>query len=447
MNRARRTPFAVVRGPFAGSRVSFWSFETSADVGARAIAALAVTALIWAVLSAWHAPVTLAVLVLCAVVLELFAGDILRAGGRVIGPSLTVVVAAFALYGAPAAVLVGFARGGARLLSTRGLAGVDGAFILSGSVFGPLIGGIIGTTALSFHAPVLVAGAAYVVAAYIAEVIAPAACMRSVGPPSLALAGDGIAGWAFAAFAGLSALGYLLAADIGRGDVRVLAYFVVPLIVVRLSYSALRTRSERYTGALERENIDFFDRIGKLDRINGDLIEALAFAIDYRDGLDSGRSRRTAQMATSMAQALGMSGIDLEMLRRGALLHDVGMLAMPGQRTPRHIEVGARLVARWRDYPQIAQIVEQHCEMLDGTGYPRGLRADDISMSARIVGVATKYVDLTADRPQGAGMTHDEALSEIRALAPLKYDIAVVQALEAAVAPTTAEVLPLIRRS
>jgi len=67
-------------------------------------------------------------------------------------------------------------------------------------------------------------------------------------------------------------------------------------------------------------------------------------------------------------------------------------------------------------------------------------------MAARIVGVATKYVDLTSDRPLGAGMSHEEALSEIHALTPHKYDEAAVQALEAAVAPATAEVLPLIRR-
>jgi HD-GYP domain-containing protein (c-di-GMP phosphodiesterase class II) len=134
------------------------------------------------------------------------------------------------------------------------------------------------------------------------------------------------------------------------------------------------------------------------------------------------------------------------MLRRGALLHDVGMLAMPGQRTPRHIEVGARLVARWRDYRPIADIVEQHCELMDGSGYPRGLKADEISILARIVGVATKYVELTSARPQGSGMTHEEALDEIGAMTPDKYDPSAVEALRAATAPASAEVLPLVRR-
>lgn len=410
------------------------------------VAALAIAALIWAVLAAWHAPVTLAVLVACAVFLEWFTGDIVRAGGRVIGPSLTIVVAAFALYGAPAAVLVGFARGGARLLWSRSVSGSDSAFVLAGSVFGPLIGGVVAMSVGAFDVPLVVVAICYTLAAFVAEVLAPAALMRNSGPPSLALAGDGIAGWALLAFGALCGLGYLLAGDIAARHWNALLYFAIPLAVVRLSYSALRARSERYLAALEHENIDFFDRIGKLDRINGDLIEALAFAIDYREGVDSGRSRRTAQMATTIGETLGRSGAELEMLRRGALLHDVGMLAMPGQRTPRHVEVGARLVARWRDYRPIADIVEQHCELLDGSGYPRGLRADDIGMDARIVGVAAKYVELTTARPHGAGMSHDEGMTELRSMTPEKYDPMVVEALQAATAPVTADVLPMLRR-
>ena len=446
MSKPLRSPLSPVRGPFANPRAAFWSLDATPNAAPRVVAGLAVAALIWAVLAAWHAPVTLAVLVACAVFLEWFTGDMVRVGGRVIGPSLTIVVAAFALYGTPAAVLVGFARGGARLLSSRAVSGSDSAFILAGSVFGPLIGGVIATTAAAFGAPGIFAALIYTAFAYVAEVIAPAALMRNSGPPSLALSGDGIAGWALLAFGALCGLGYLLAGDITAQHWSALLYFGAPLVVARLSYSALRARSERYLAALEHENIDFFDKIGKLDRINGDLIEALAFAIDYREGTDSGRSRRTAQMATAIGVALGLSSVDLEMLRRGALLHDVGMLAMPGQRTPRHIEVGARLVARWRDYRQIADIVEQHCELLDGTGYPRGLHADDICMLARIVGVATKYVDLTTARPQGAGMTHDEAIDEIRSLTPHKYDPMAVDALRAATAPATADVLPMIRR-
>jgi putative nucleotidyltransferase with HDIG domain len=408
--------------------------------------ALAGSALLWAVLSASHAPDALAWLLVSAVLLEAFTGDILRAGGRVVGPSLAIVVAAFVLFGTPAAVLVGFARGGARLLTSRGLGNSDAAYVVAATVFGPLVGGLAATVAAAFGAPVVVVALVYILAAYPVEVLAPAAILRSIGPPSLALAGDGIAGWALIAYAALCGLGYLFAADIAAGRWNAVLYFGVPLVVVRLSYSALRARSERYLAALERENNQFFDNIGQLDRVNGDLIEALAFAIDFRDGTDSGRSRHVAQTATAIGSALGLEPSELEMLRRGALLHDVGMLAMPGQRTPRHIEVGARLVARWRDYRPIADIVEQHCELMDGSGYPRGLRADEISMLARIVGVATKYVELTAFRPQGSGMSHDEAFEEIRSMTPEKYDPSAVEALGAATAPATAEVLPLIRR-
>jgi putative nucleotidyltransferase with HDIG domain len=446
VRHARRRSLSLVHHPFAEPHTGFWSTRASAGFAARAIGALAGVALLWAVLAASHAPYALAWLLISAVLLEAFTGDILRAGGRVVGPSLAIVVAAFVLFGTPAAVLVGFARGGARLLTSRGLGNNDGAYVVAATVFGPLVGGLMATIAAAYGAPIPLAALIYILTAYPVEVLAPAAILRSIGPPSLALAGDGIAGWAALAYAALCGLGYLLAGDVAAGRWNVVLYFGVPLIVVRLSYSALRARSERYLAALESENNEFFDNIGQLDRVNGDLIEALAFAIDFREGVDSGRSRHVAQTATAIGTALGLEPSDLEMLRRGALLHDVGMLAMPGQRTPRHIEVGARLVARWRDYRPIADIVEQHCELMDGSGYPRGLKADEISLMARIVGVATKYVELTAARPHGSGMTHDEALEEIGSMTPQKYDPSAVEALAAATAPATAEVLPLVRR-
>jgi hypothetical protein len=446
VSQTRRRPLSLVRHPFAKASPVGLTTTLSPDFAARAVAALAGSALLWAGLAASHSPYALAALVVCAVLLELFAGDMLRSGGRVVGPSLTIVVAAFALFCTPAAVLVGFARGGARLLSSRGVTGVDGAYIIAGCVFGPLIAGLTATTAAAFGAPLLLSALAYCTIAFVVEVIAPAAIMRQTGPPSLALSGDGIAGWAMLAFGALCALGYLLAHDIALGRWTTLLYFGVPLVVIRLAHSTLRARSERYLAALEHENGAFFDKIGQLDRVNGDLIEALAFAIDYRDGVDSGRSRQVAQTATAIGVALGLAPPELETLRRGALLHDVGMLSVAGQRTPRHVEIGARLVARWRDYRPIADIVEQHCELMDGSGYPRGLRGDEITSMARIVGVAMKYVELTAKRPHGAAMPHEEALEEIDTLTPDKYDRLIVEALRTATAPATAEVLPLIRR-
>jgi len=446
VTKSRRPRLFLARQPFAESTGTFWSVHPSPEFAVHALVALAGAALLWAVLAAGHAPFMLAALVICATLLEVLAGDLLRAGGRAIGPSLVFVAAAYALYGTPAVVLVGFARGGARLLTSRGVKQSDGAAMLAGSVFGPLAGGLAASLALAFQVPALIGSATYVAVAYLIEIAIPAEMMRASGPPSLALAGYGNRRWTFVIFVVLAALGFLLARDLGTGHWMTLLYVMVPIVAVRIAFSAIRARSERYLAALERENTDFFDRIGKLDRINGDLIEALAFAIDYRDGQDSGCSRRVAALAASMGSVLGLDASEIELLRRGALLHDVGMLAMPGRRTPRHIEIGARLVSRWRDYRQIADIVEQYCEMLDGSGYPRGLHGNEICLNARIVGVATRYVELTSARPQGGGLTHEEALADVRSYAPEKYDPDVVEALGAAVAPDSADVLPLVRR-
>ena len=446
MTKSRRPPLLLLRQPFAEPAGTFWSVHPSPEFANRALIALAGAALLWAVLAASHAPFILAALVVCSILLEAVSGDLLRLGGRAAGPSLAFVTAAYALLGTPAAVLVGFARGAARLLSARSLGRADSAATLAGAVFGPLIGGVAASLVVAFQFGSLAGGVTYVVIAYLVEIVLPAAVLRATGPPSLALAGYGDMRWTSLMYLALAALGFLLARDLGAGHWTTLFYVMVPIIAVRFAYSALRARSERYLAALERENIDFFDRIGKLDRINGDLIEALAFAIDYRDGYDSGQSRRVASLSASMGSVLGLESTDIEQLRRGALLHDVGLLAMPGRRTPRHIELGARLVARWKDYRQIADIVEQYCEMLDGSGYPRGLRGNEICLPARVVGVATRYIELISPRPDGGGLSHETALADIRSYAPEKYDPHVVEALAAAVAPASADVLPLVRR-
>src|SRR6202521_33034 len=402
------------------------------EYGPQILIGLAGAILLWAVLAAVHLPSLLAVLVLCAVVLEAFAGDVLRPGRRVIGPSLAIVVAAFAIYGAPAAVLVGFTRGGARLLVNRVTSLNDVAMTLGTSVLGALAGGRAATGVTSIGASPLLADALYAAFAYLAEVSALQALLRRIGLPSLALSIDGMSPFTALQYFAISALGFVVTPDLIDGRWTILLALSAPLMIVRWALASPRANADRYLSALEREHKEFFDRIGQLDRVNGDLVEALALAVDYRDGSDSGRSRRVASVAFSIGSVLGMETTELEILRRGALLHDIGMLAEAGERTPRHIEQGARLVARWRDYRAVADIVEQHRERMDGSGYPRGLVGEEINVLARIVAVAEEYVSLTSPKPHGEAMASEEALARIAISTYKKFDPDVVQALDSA---------------
>jgi putative nucleotidyltransferase with HDIG domain len=155
-----------------------------------------------------------------------------------------------------------------------------------------------------------------------------------------------------------------------------------------------------------------------------------------------------------------MLGADIEVLRRGALLHDVGTLAIPaeifakpGPLTPNerrrmqlHTEFGSRLVGKWRDCRALAEIIEQHHERLDGSGYPRGLKGDQIVLEARIVGAAEAFVALTSDRPQRAAYSHEEALRILKERTPSEYDPNVVEVLAIVAAQRGGSVVPLPMR-
>ncbi len=416
------------------------------EYGPQFLTGLAAVALLWAALSAVHLPSLLAVLVVCAVVLEVFAGDVLRPGRRVIGPSLAVLTMAFSIFGAPAAVLVGFTRGATRLLVNRVASPNDVALTLGSSALGPLAGGLAAVGVMSLGASQLLAFALYAAVAYLVEVSAPQALLRRTGAPSLALSIDSTSPFTALQYFAVCALGFAIAPELTAGNYLILLALGAPLVIVRWALATPRATADRYMSALEIENKEFFDRIGQLDRVNGDLIDALAIALDYRDGNDSGRSRRVAGLSLSIGSTLGMDAPELETLRRGAILHDIGMLAESGERTPHHVAQGARLVARWRDYRAVADIIEQHRERLDGSGYPRGLRGDEIGLPARIVAVAEEYVSLTSPLPYGASLSSEAAFARIAMATPTKFDARVVEALHAAVTSRPADVVPLRQR-
>lgn len=422
-----------------------------------ALFASAAVAMLWAMSVAPHNFWGLAALLGATALLDVLAGDVLRAGRRIVAPGLVMCVAAFVLFGTPAAVIVGCARGIIRILLPRPLPPSEASCIMATSVLGPLLGGL-SAAAVHFVAPAPWIGpAVYIAGAYTIEAGAAMLLLSRMSRPSLRLSFEQNVGWTMLHFAALGALGAWLGKDLIAGHWLALAYFAVPMAVIRHGFGVFNNRAEQYIASLELENTQLFDKIGQLDRITGDLAEAVAMAIDCRDGVDQNHSHRVARLATAIGTWLGMSGPDVEVLRRGALLHDVGTLAIsselfskPGPLTPSerrrmqlHSDFGARLVAKWRDSRTLAAIIEQHHERLDGSGYPRGLKGDQIVLEARIVGAAEAYVALVSDRPQRPAYSHDQALEIIRELTPSEYDPDVVEALANAAGMRAGSVLPL----
>ncbi len=422
--------------------------------------ACAAGGIVWALPLAPHNALGFAALIATTIALDVLAADPNRTGRRVVGPSLIVLVAAFVLYGAPAAILIGAIRGVARAITPIPVTRVESSCVASMAVIGPMLAGAAAAavTLAAPHAAQWSVIAAFVCCAFTIEVGAESLVLGHLSRPSILRALERNVGWSAIGYAVFGSVGAWLGTALAAGRWIDLLFVVIPLAIVRQTAEAAGGE-ERYVGTIEHENSVLFDRIGQLDRMNGDLIEALSMAIDARDPLQSGHSGRVAQLSTTIGAALGLAGERLEILRRAALLHDVGTLALsghvtdkPGPLSPQerryvqmHSDLGARFVAKWRDCRDMAQIIEQHHERLDGSGYPRGLAADAIVLEARIVAVAESYVGLTSQRQHRPALSHADAIDEIRGGAGTLFDARVIDALAQVAETRTADVLPITR--
>ena len=178
-------------------------------------------------------------------------------------------------------------------------------------------------------------------------------------------------------------------------------------------------------------------------------IRALALALDARDPYTAGHSERVSTISVTVGHHMGLGEDDLDTLRLGALLHDIGkigisddVLRKAGPLTPleyeaikQHPVTGARILRSVAFLARHLPIVELHHERPDGKGYPYGRLADEIPMLARIVHVVDAFDAMTSARAYRKARTAAEALQELWRHAGSQFDADVVQAL-AAVAPT-----------
>ena len=175
------------------------------------------------------------------------------------------------------------------------------------------------------------------------------------------------------------------------------------------------------------------------------LLVALAAAIEARSMYPQDHILQVAEYSTHLAQALGLNDDLTVIIRRAALLHDVGAIVVPekilqkqGSLTPaefdqvkRHVIVGGDLCHVLHHGKEIAAIVRGHHERWDGKGYPDGLAGEDIPLGARIVAAADAFDAHTRDRPWRSGLTRGGALEVLWHGAGSQWDARLVELLEA----------------
>jgi diguanylate cyclase (GGDEF)-like protein/putative nucleotidyltransferase with HDIG domain len=204
----------------------------------------------------------------------------------------------------------------------------------------------------------------------------------------------------------------------------------ISILATYLIYRSARSRLQSKTNEVEA-----------LSQLHLATAEALATAIDAKDQTTHCHVRRVQIYAAGMGEVFGLGADEIAALKAGALLHDIGKLAVPPhilnkpgplthaefEKMKIHTVVGAQILGRV-DFPYpVIPIVRHHHEQWDGRGYPDRLRGEQIPITARIISVVDCFDSIREDRPFRRGMTLDEATALLLRGAGIHFDPAVVE--------------------
>ncbi len=184
--------------------------------------------------------------------------------------------------------------------------------------------------------------------------------------------------------------------------------------------------------------------VRELERSYDITLEVLGEALDYKDRETEGHSKRVTAFTIAIAKNMGIPKEQIEMIARGAFLHDIGKMAIPdnilnkpGKLTPdeftvmrEHCYLGYKLVHKIPVLREAAGIVYSHQERFDGTGYPRGLKGEEIPLGSRIFSVADTLDAITSDRPYRLKQTMQAARAEIQRCRGTQFDPDVVDVFQ-----------------
>lgn len=171
-------------------------------------------------------------------------------------------------------------------------------------------------------------------------------------------------------------------------------------------------------------------------------IQAMAMTVETRDPYTAGHQRRTSDIARNIARQMKLSKREVDGIRMAGVIHDLGKISIPAEILSKPGKIGETEFSLIKHHPQtgydilkgidfkwpVAEIVRQHHERIDGTGYPFGLKGDQIRIEAKIIGVADVIEAMSSHRPYRPSLGINKAFAEIMQNSGTLYDADVVDA-------------------
>ena len=215
--------------------------------------------------------------------------------------------------------------------------------------------------------------------------------------------------------------------------------WMTSLMLVPVIYTIYRAYRSQMTGIAERQR-----HLEETEALHFRTIEALAMAIEAKDQNTHDHLIRVRVYVSRIGKAFGMPKAEMKALETAAFLHDIGKLAVPehiinkpGKLTPAEFEkikihpvVGADILERVRFPYPVVPIVRSHHEAWDGSGYPDGLKGEEIPLGARILTVVDCFDALASDRPYRKALPLSEAMAFLKQSAGIQFDPHVIEVLE-----------------